>query len=152
MRNWLSRCWGWLCQLCPLVTKREFLRRDKWWEDRLRQAKVECSEHLRSQRDRHEEELVRRTALVNQYVERLSLHEWSRDSHRPGVYGLRIEFDPRLFCYGDIRREDMEVIAGMFCNRIKEEIVTSKFVRDAAETERRRNGFGPRAFFKHDTT
>lgn len=119
LRDWL-RTWR-------VVWRTDYDREVASLRGLLQRANVAHAERLKEER-----EIIRRMA------ERGSALDWSRE--RGDEYRLALSFSPKMIGshagYGDKR--ELEILADVFADRVRAEVLTCRFVRAANEHEYKR--------------
>ncbi|MFZ3255221.1 MAG: hypothetical protein WA133_13230, partial [Syntrophales bacterium] len=85
------------------------------------------------------DDLTRERQMLTEILGRLHQVEYRRVGQRE--YQMTVRFNPSIFDYGSVGREEQRYLAAMIARRVQEEIATSKFIKDANEREMRE---GPR--------
>ena len=117
LRVWLDR-W-------PLVLRRTM-------QARVAKARTEGRAQV-------QDDLAREREMLVEALWRLHKVEYRRVER--GEYQMTLRFNPAIFGYGSVGRDEQVYLAQMIARRVEGEIATSKFIRDANEREIRE---GPR--------
>ena len=85
------------------------------------------------------DDLTRERQMLTEILGRLHQVEYRRVGQRE--YQMTVRFNPYIFDYGLVGREEQNYLAATIARRVQMEIATSKFITDATEREMRE---GPR--------
>lgn len=124
----------------PWISKKHLARvqaeADKKVEDARRRYDAMCKDAIerRKEQDRAIDKVLRNVADT----------KWRREGHR---YQMTLSFDPRVINYGNYDRTELREVAQHFARVVESEIMSSKFIKSAEESEYERTRRPPPRYF-----